>query len=66
MPTPPVTRSPGRTKGLPDAQPSQRAIDQYRRQLRQKANDGDTLAIGLVLIVETLRALAPTPSADGE
>lgn len=56
MPTPP--RSTGRTKGLPDARPSERQIDVYRRQLRQKANEGDTLAIGLVLIAEALRALA--------
>lgn len=58
MPTPPVTRSPGRTKGLPDAQPSPRKIDQYRRQLRQKADENDTLAIGLVLILEALREIA--------
>lgn len=55
MPNPPVTRSPGRTKGLPDAHPSQRALDQYRRQLRKRADEGETLAIGLVLLIETLR-----------
>jgi hypothetical protein len=55
MTKPPVTKSPGRTPGLPDAQPSPKQIDAYRRQLRQKANEGETLAIGLVLLIETLR-----------
>lgn len=57
MTAPPVTKSPGRPTGLPDAQPSPKQIDAYRRQLRQKANEGETLAIGLVLIVESLREI---------
>lgn len=56
MPTPPATRSPGRPPGLPDAKPSQRAIDTYRRELRKRANEGSTLALGLLVLTETLRA----------
>lgn len=57
MPTPPPPPNPprsGRRTG-PNALPTPKQLDGYRRELRMKANEGDTVAIGLVILCETLR-----------
>lgn len=51
-PNPPRTGIP---KGLIRANPTAKQLNGYRRVLRQKANEGDTLALGLIVIAETLR-----------
>ena len=51
-PNPPRTGIP---KGLIRANPTEKQLNGYRRDLRRKANEGDTLALGLIVIAETLR-----------
>lgn len=55
-PTPPPNPPrPGLPKGLIRATPTEKQLNGYRRDLRRKANEGDTLALGLIVIAETLR-----------
>lgn len=51
-PNPPRTGIP---KGMIRANPTAKQLSGYRRELRHKANEGDTLALGLIVIAETLR-----------
>ncbi|MGP8292422.1 hypothetical protein ACT3OH_19365 [Vreelandella zhanjiangensis] len=57
-PNPPRTGIP---KGLIRAIPTPRQLNSHRRELRRRANEGDTLAIGLVVLCEVLRQQKDTP-----
>lgn len=46
---------PGKPRGLIRATPTPKQLDEYRRELRRRANDGDTLALGLVVLCESIR-----------
>lgn len=45
----------GIPKGLIRANPTAKQLNGYRRDLRRKANEGDTLALGMIVIAEALR-----------
>lgn len=45
----------GRPAGSLGHTPTTRQMNEYRRELRHKANAGDALALGFLVLTETLR-----------
>lgn len=45
----------GRPVGSIDAKPGKRQMNEYRRELRRKADAGDVTALGFLVLSETLR-----------
>lgn len=51
-----IPGSTGKPAGTLRARPTAKQLDTYRRQLRAKAESGDTLALGFIVLCDTLKA----------
>lgn len=47
----------GKPTGTPRAHPTPAQVDRYRRQLHAQAQAGDVLALGFVVLCDTLKAI---------